>query len=101
MQSVLVVFAFLTLHSLMGQKPSKSIFNYKSYPKFKIDSLSDSYKDSYFLDKLQSLKNDEISLLKRNNTMPIFKPNHESSMPIYDVDSTNTYFLRVYPSAKN
>jgi hypothetical protein len=102
MPSLLVAFTLLTMYSVMGQKLSNPIFNPKHFPKIELkDSLSNNSQESYFLNRLRNLKNDEISLVKPKSIMPVFKPKHNSSMPINGIDTTNTYFLRVYPLPKD
>lgn len=100
MRNLLGIFTFLCMHSLMSQKPAKPIFNQKSFPKFEIvDSLSSSKNDLMY--KMLGLKKKKSALIANNQTMPVFRPNYKSAMPIYGVDATSTYFIRIYPTGKD
>jgi hypothetical protein len=102
MRDLAVVFIFFGLNSLIGQKTKDPIFSAKSYPKIEwIDSLSNNVKDLSFLDRLRNLEKEQASPINDKNTMPIFKPEHNSAMPNYDIDTSKTYFLRVFPAAKD
>ncbi len=101
MRFLLDIIILLCTHSAMSQKPANPIFNQKYFPGHKlVDSLFGN-KPDFRLSKLLNSKKENLSSIKGKESMPIFKPENNNSMPIYDTDPSSTYFLKIYPNAEN
>ncbi|MFD2586604.1 hypothetical protein ACFSQJ_06660 [Croceitalea marina] len=66
-----------------------------------MDSLTIGSKDSNYMNDLFNLQKNDKVLAQSNNSMPVFKPSYDSTMPIHKIDTTSIYFMRVYPNTKD
>ncbi len=103
MRYVFLVLVFCIAYPLIGQENNQLPFNQKSYPEFYAnDSLVFVPKNHLGTKpKLEQNNNQSRTIAKKEGwNMPIIKPESNSSTPVFPVDSTQTYFLRVYPYSK-
>lgn len=87
---------------VMGQKEAQLPFNQKSYPQLFSNELLGMREKSGGLKHLLEQHHKEgaaVSKTEQSN-MPIHRPELNSFMPVHPVDTTQTYFLQVYPVAK-
>lgn len=103
MRYVFIVLAFCFAFPLIGQETPRLPFNQKSYPRFySNDSLFIISKSHLTLKAKVALNGKQsMSVVKKKRwNMPIVKPESNSSTPVFPIDSTQTYFLKVYPHLK-
>lgn len=103
MRYVFIVLAFCFALPLMGQKNSQLPFNQKSYPQFYSgDALVTESKNQDHIKPILEGNNHQGKSTTKTKmwNMPILKPESNSSTPVFPVDSSQTYFLQVYPYAK-
>ena len=110
---VLFGFLFLVSVALHSQKnPSLKLFKSPKNPVLLHEEKNNfalNVPEAMLLDENGVFKNDfpinqkenTILVEKEKHPMPVFEPSLNHNMPISPIDSTNTYFLRVYPANPN